>query len=507
MEVPTALDATLAAVYAGTIATLAVYGLHRLWLVRRFAWRAGPVGRHRLDESPSLTVQLPVFNERTVARRLLRAVGALEYPRDRLEIQVLDDSTDETRDIVDREVQRLVEAGMDARVLRRAHRNGFKAGALAAGQAVARGELLCVFDADFAPPPDFLRSLVGYFADPGVGMVQARWGHSNRDESLLTKAESTLLDGHFVIEHKVRHDHGLFFNFNGTAGIWRRAAVESAGGWQHDTLTEDLDLSYRAQLAGWRFVYAPHVVAPAEVPPTIAAFKSQQHRWAKGSVQVFRKLWRRLLTAEQPVRIKLEALAHLTGNVGYPLVVLLALLMPTLSTRRELVPQWAHAAVFGTCTLSVLLFYETSQRALGRPWRARMGDVVLAVALGIGMSVSQTAAVLGGLARRTGVFERTPKDGEAPRSRRYASRMRFPGLELAFAAWFCWAVADAVRVRAWGSLPFLLLFLAGFGWVGTLSLAHAWRSRRDDVGRHASAHARRENVAARETLGATVPEP
>ena len=457
------------AVYLTLAVCLGAFGVHRLALLRRFRWNgeraaSAPPGR----DLPSVTVQLPMFNERTVARRLLRAVGALEYPHGLLEVQVLDDSTDETREIVDLEVRRLTDLGVDAKVLRRADRTGFKAGALEAGMREATGELLCVFDADFLPPPDFLLRTVSGFEDPWIGMVQARWGHANRDEHVLTRAEATLLDGHFVIEHKVRCDSGLFFNFNGTAGIWRRAAIEDAGGWQHDTLTEDLDLSYRAQLAGWRFAYAPSVVAPAEVPADIASFQSQQNRWAKGSVQVARKLGGRILRADLPLRVKLEACAHLGGNVGYPLLLLLAVVLPFAVFSNEQLPAVVHGAVFVACTVSVLAFYETSQRALGRRPLSRTIDTVCAVALGVGMSVSQTGAVISGLGARTGEFVRTPKRGNG--RGRYRIRAHWPVAELLFAGGYAWSLSTAVERNLWGSVPFLLLFFAGFAWVGMLSL-------------------------------------
>ena len=466
------LETILTSAYAATMALLGVYGLHRVVLLTRFRWHRGasaapaPAAQRR-----TVTVQLPIYNERTVAARMIRAAGELEYPRDRLEIQVLDDSTDETVAIVDEEVARLRARGIDARAIRRPDRRGYKAGALEHGLATAKGELVCIFDADFVPFPDFLERLVGWFEDASIGMVQARWEHVNRDESALTRAESALLDGHFVIEHKVRHDSGLFFNFNGTAGIWRRAAIESAGGWQHDTLTEDLDLSYRAQLAGWRFVYAPMVVAPAEVPPDIAAFKSQQHRWAKGSVQVFRKLGWRILSSNEPLRIKLEALAHLSGNIGYPCVLAIAILLPLSLTRRPVFPHWVHAVLFALCTISVLLFYDRSQRALGRGLGARVRDTLSAVTLGIGMCVSQTRAVVEGLTPRTGAFVRTPKRGDAPATKRYrATLIGWPGVELLLAAWFAWGIATAVQRELWGVLPFLALFFTSFAWVGTLSV-------------------------------------
>ena len=475
------LTAVLPQAYLGVILLLALYGVHRLSMIVRFRWRREELAARAPGplDWPVVTVQLPLFNERNVASRLLQAVGALDYPREKLEIQVLDDSTDDTCAIVQAEAAALVARGIDAHVVRRGERTGYKAGALDHGLASARGELVCIFDADFVPRPDFLRRLVPHFADPTVGMVQARWEHRNRDESLLTRAQSTLLDGHFVIEHSVRHDGGLFFNFNGTAGVWRREAIVGAGGWQHDTLTEDLDLSYRAQLAGWRFVYLPLVAAPAEVPPDIAAFKSQQHRWAKGSVQVARKLAGRILRSDQPLRVKLEAIAHLMGNTGYPLVLALALLLPLSVGERSPLGGWWHVLMFLVCTLSVILFYDRSQRALGRELRARLCDVPAALSLGIGMCISQTRAVLEGLFQETGEFVRTPKHGDGPRKSGYRARvLGLPGIELVLASWLGWSLIEACQRELWGSLPFLLLFFCGFAWVGSSSLVAWWRTRR-----------------------------
>jgi len=472
----------LANAYLGALGVLGVYGVHRIALLRRFRWnaeaRSEPEVAYAAGEIPRVTVQLPVFNERTVVARLIRATGKLDYPRDRLQVQVLDDSTDETREIAAREVAALRSTGVDASLVTRPDRRGFKAGALDYGLRTATGDLVCVFDADFIPPRRFLLDLVHEFRDPGVGMVQARWEHLNREDSTLTRAQSTLLDGHFVIEHTVRHESGLFFNFNGTAGIWRRTAVEAAGGWQHDTLTEDLDLSYRAQLAGWRFVYAPRVVAPAEVPPDIAAFKSQQHRWAKGSVQVARKLLWKILAARIPLRTKVEAVAHLTGNAGYPIVLLLSVLLPLSLSEQEEFGGWAHLVMFVLCTMSVVLFYERSQRAVGRSRWQRIQDIPVAMSLGIGMCVSQTRAVLAGLLPDPGSFVRTPKRGDAPTGQRYRVKLSgFPGVELVFAAWFAWAFVTAIDRSLWGVLPFLLLFFSGFAWVGLQSVVQWSRPR------------------------------
>jgi len=452
------------------LTVLAVFGLHRLVLIAHFRWLPAALSVGGPAHFPLVCVQLPLFNERTVAARLIQAAGRLAWPAEALEIQVLDDSNDDTREVVDAEVAALVARGVRASVLRRADRTGFKAGALDAGMLASRADLFAAFDADFIPEVDFLARTVGRLDDPKVGMVQARWGHLNRDESQLTRAQSTLLDGHFVIEHKVRFDRGLFFNFNGTAGIWRRQAIEDAGGWQHDTLTEDLDLSYRAQLAGWSFAYASEVVAPAEVPPTIAAFKSQQHRWAKGSVQVYKKLWRQILGAPVPAKVKLEAFLHLTGNVGYPLVLLLALVIPLTLPLQHEVPTLVHLAALLACTLPVVLFYDSSQRVLGRTRRQRLRDVPTAMALGVGMSLSQTRAVLEGLGRSTGIFVRTPKRGSVATGTYRVGLQGLPGLELVLAAWSGWSVVQAVQLGLWGALPFLLLFLGGFTWVGLLSL-------------------------------------
>ena len=470
----------LASLYAVTLGLLAVYGLHRVGMLARFRWKKDrPLPESASRTTPFVTVQLPIFNERTVASRLIQAAAALDYPRECFEIQVLDDSTDDTRERVDQEVMALAAQGLDIKVVRRDNRRGFKAGALDHGQRIAKGDLFCIFDADFMPASDFLKQTVPYFADPRIGMVQARWEHANRGDSMLTRAQSALLDGHFVIEHKVRHDSGVFFNFNGTAGLWRRQTIEDGGGWQHDTLTEDLDLSYRAQLAGWQFAYLPRVVAPAEIPPDISAFKSQQHRWAKGSVQVFKKLGWRILTSDQPLRVKLEAFSHLTGNVGYPCVLLLAFLLPLSLGLSDVFPHWVHLILFTTCTLSVLVFYETSQRAVGRSLRQRLVDTIAAIALGIGMCVSQTRAVIEGLLPGTGVFVRTPKKGDAPKSAGYrVSLMGWPGVELVLAAWFGYGIWLAIDKQFWGSLPFLFLFFASFAWVGALSLAEWWQNSR-----------------------------
>jgi cellulose synthase/poly-beta-1,6-N-acetylglucosamine synthase-like glycosyltransferase len=478
----------LLALYYLILWVLAVYGAHRLVLVvasRR--GRPAPPPPDPPAQWPLVTVQLPLYNEMYVVSRLLEAVAALDYPPDRLQIQVLDDSTDETTAIAADLVARHRARGLDVELLHRADRRGYKAGALAAGLERTRGELIAIFDADFVPPPDFLRRTVPYFADPGIGMVQGRWDHLNREASMLTRAQALLLDGHFVIEHAGRFRAGCFFNFNGTAGIWRRRAIESAGGWEHDTLTEDLDLSYRAQLAGWRFLYLPDLLVPAELPPDVAAFKSQQRRWARGSIQTGRKLLGRVLRAPLPLRVKLEAAVHLTNNLSYPLGVALSLLIfPAMLVRRELGARQILAIdlpLFAAGTLSLVVFYLASQAGAGRPWWRELGRLPFLVALGIGLAVTNSRAVLVGLGRRGGVFERTPKYGGAgptgDRGRRYRP-VRDPGLvvEGALAAYFAACLALAVVWRMWVSLPFLYLFLQGYAYMFLLTALPAWRERR-----------------------------
>ncbi len=471
------LNGSILTLYYLILGILACYGLHRLVLVITF-WRTGRVSPPCPEppaEWPLVTVQLPIFNEKYVAERLIEAVCGLDYPRDRLEIQVLDDSTDETVPLVARLVEHQRAQGHDIHHVHRRERPGFKAGALAAGLEQARGELVAVFDADFVPEPDFLRQSVPHFADPDVGMVQARWGHINRDYSLLTRAQAILLDGHFVVEHAARHLSGCFFNFNGTAGLWRRQAIEAAGGWAHDTLTEDLDLSYRAQLAGWRFIYLPDLVVPAELPAEINAYKSQQNRWAKGSVQTARKLLGTVLRAPIPIRARLEAFVHLTANSTFLLMVFLSLLIFPAMVLRRGEETWKLLAIdlplFGAATVSVIIFYAVSQRHAGgsvqRPSRW-LWQLPAVMGLGIGLAINNARAVLSGLLSDGGVFLRTPKyriegrrDGWASKHYRLPHDVTFY-LEAFFAFYFVACFVAAVRLEMWLSIPFLYLFLHGY---------------------------------------------
>jgi cellulose synthase/poly-beta-1,6-N-acetylglucosamine synthase-like glycosyltransferase len=437
-------------------------------------------------EWPVVTVQLPIYNEMYVVDRLIDAVVALDYPRERLEIQVLDDSTDETQQIAELAVRRQAARGFDIKYLHREDRTGYKAGALEAGMAAARGEFIAIFDADFLPPADFLTKTVPYLVDDDrLAVVQARWGHLNQSYSLLTKVQAVLLDGHFVLEHGSRHRSGCFFNFNGTAGVWRREAIADAGGWQHDTLTEDLDLSYRAQLRGWQFMFLPDLVTPAEVPVEMNAFKSQQHRWAKGSIQTCRKLLPYILLADLPLRVKVEAFFHLTANFNYLLMVALSILMfPAMVVRYEM--GWTEMLLidiplFAAATLSVVNFYAISQREAYPDWRNRVKYLPVVMAIGIGLAVNNAKAVIEALFGDSGEFKRTPKYGIERRQdewqgKKYHQSMPIqPLVELALGLYFTVTVLYALANGIYGTLPFLVLFQFGFLYMGLTSIVQQLR--------------------------------
>jgi cellulose synthase/poly-beta-1,6-N-acetylglucosamine synthase-like glycosyltransferase len=480
--------------YFFVLIILAVYGWHRYYLVYLYMRnkdrqpKPGPLP----DPLPVVTIQLPLYNEMYVADRLIEAVCRIEYPRERLEIQVLDDSTDETGSIADLAVRRFAAQGFDIKYFHRTNRVGYKAGALEAGLKVARGEFVAIFDADFIPSADFLLRMVPYFAGDRIGMVQARWGHINQNYSLLTKIQSILLDGHFVLEHGGRNRAGRFFNFNGTAGIWRRAAIDDAGGWQHDTLTEDLDLSYRAQLRGWQFVFVPDLIAPAEVPVEMNAFKSQQHRWAKGSIQTCRKLLPQILRAKVPLSVKAEAFFHLTANFNYPLMVVLSVLMfPSMVIRYNM--GWYEmmlidVPLFFAATFSVCNFYMVCQRELHDDWRARIRYLPFLMSIGIGLCINNTRAVFEALLNKQSEFARTPKyriEGAADEwiGKKYHQSVAVqPLIELALGLYFTATVFYALANQIYGTIPFLVLFQVGFLYTGLLSIVQQYAGDSDGVG-------------------------
>lgn len=467
--------------YRIVCAALTVLGLYRVALLAAYlrvrrrkrlqTTRAATGAQSSLREWPHVTVQLPIYNERYVVRRLLAAVARLDYPRERLEVQVLDDSTDRTVVLVRRLVRVLRRSGLDVRHLRRPHRGGYKAGALAAGLQVARGELIAIFDADFVPLPDFLRRMVPEVLQPGVGVAQARWGHLNRDASWFTRMQAVLLDGHFGIEQPARAASGCLLSFNGTGGVWRRAAIEDAGGWSSDTLTEDLDLSLRAQLRGWRVVYRGDIVVPGELPLDPNSFRTQQRRWTKGGVQVARKLLPAILRAPLRPYVKVEAVLRLSSYAGYPLLMALVLLRAPL---RALVPRNGlfgllpgESALLGLGTLPLVIFYLLAQHDTAAPGRFRrwLGQGLGAMALGAGLAVGNTLAVLGGLFDRDLRFERTPKCGDARRGLHTAPYRagctRTAWLEFALLVYLVAGKFLGTSTMWLGEVPFLAFF--GFG--------------------------------------------
>ena len=482
----TLAETLILASYFFVLIILAFYGWHRYYLVYMYMRnrdkqpKAGP----QLSPLPVVTIQLPLYNEMYVADRLIESVCGIDYPRELLELQVLDDSTDETRGIAAAAVRRFASKGFDIKYYHRMDRTGYKAGALEAGLKVARGEFVAIFDADFLPGADFILKLMPHFADPKVGMVQARWGHINQDYSLLTKIQSILLDGHFVLEHGGRNRAGCFFNFNGTAGIWRRAVIEDAGGWQHDTLTEDLDLSYRAQLRGWKFIFVPDVVAPAEVPVEMNAFKSQQHRWAKGSIQTCRKLLPQILAADVPFGVKAEAFFHLTANFNYPLMVILSILMfPSMVIRYNM--GWYEmmlidVPLFFAATFSVCNFYMVCQREIHSDWKTRIKYLPFLMSIGIGLCINNTKAVFEALMNKESEFARTPKyriedGGDEWVGKKYRQSVAVqPLIELALGLYFTATVFYALANGIYGTVPFLVLFQMGFLYTGLLSVVQQY---------------------------------
>ena len=488
-------DTLLLTPYFLVMIVLSIYGLHRyklVWQYYHYRKNATHQPPSRFDQLPRVTIQLPIYNEQFVIDRLIDAVCRLEYPRDLLEIQALDDSTDETQQVAQLIVDRYRALGHNIVYLHRTNRSGFKAGALQEGLKSATGEFIAIFDADFVPPTDWLMKVIHHFAEPTIGMVQTRWTHLNRDYSFLTQVEAILLDGHFVLEHGARSRAGLFFNFNGTAGIWRRCVIDQAGGWQHDTLTEDTDLSYRAQILGWKFKYLQDIECPAEVPIEMTAFKTQQQRWAKGLIQTSKKILPRLFRSGAPVRTKVEAWYHLTANISYPLMVVLSVLLMPAMIIRFYQGWWEMLYIdfplFLASTFSISSFYLVSQKELyPRRWLRTFLYLPFLMALGIGLTITNTIAVMEALFGIRSPFTRTPKyrvlrRGEKSKgAAKYRKRLGIiPFLELLVGGYFVLCIWYAVANENYFTVPFLLLFVVGYIYTGLLSLFQGrferWRS-------------------------------
>ena len=489
-----AFDAALLLPYFAVMILLAVYGVHRYtmaYLYYKYRKNYSPDPPRQFEELPMVTVQLPIFNEQFVIDRLLEAVCAMEYPREKLEIQVLDDSTDETQAVAAGIVERYAALGHPIVYIHRTNRYGYKAGALDAGLKVAKGEFVAIFDADFVPPPDWLMKVIHHFAEPGIGMVQTRWTHLNRDYSMLTQIEAILLDAHFVLEQGSRCRTGEFFNFNGTAGMWRVKAIADGGGWQHDTLTEDTDLSYRSQMAGWRFKYLPEVECPAELPIEMTAFKTQQARWAKGLIQTSIKILPLVFRSKATGRNKWEAVQHLTANLSYPLMIIMtALLMPAMIVR--FYQGWFQMLLidfplFTASTFSIAVFYLVSQRVLfPKTWMKTFLYLPFLMALGIGLTVTNTKAVMEAIFGIKSAFVRTPKfrvtrKGEKSQANKYRKRLVLaPWIELAIGAYFFLAILYTFSNHNYFTAPFLILFVIGYWYTGLMSLLQGrferWRT-------------------------------
>jgi cellulose synthase/poly-beta-1,6-N-acetylglucosamine synthase-like glycosyltransferase len=489
-----AFDAAVLLPYFAVMILLAIYGVHRYtlcYLYFKYRKNASGAPPRLFDELPRVTVQLPIFNEQFVIDRLIEAICAMEYPKDRLEIQVLDDSTDETQQVAAAIVARYAALGHPIQYIHRTNRHGYKAGALDAGLNFAKGEFVAIFDADFVPPTDWLMQVIHHFAEPEIGMVQTRWTHLNRNYSILTQIEAILLDGHFVIEHGARYRTGDFFNFNGTAGMWRIKAIRDGGGWQHDTLTEDTDLSYRSQLAGWKFKYLPHVECPSELPIEMTAFKTQQASWAKGLIQTSIKVLPKIFHSDVPRRIKIEAVYHLTANLSYPLMVLMsAALLPAMICR--FYQGWFQmllidVPLFTASTFSIAVFYVLSERELFPiTWWKTILYLPFLMALGIGLTVTNTKAVMEALFGIKSAFVRTPKyrvalKGEKSQASKYRKRLVLtPWIELLLGAYFFLAILYTFSNHNYFTAPFLILFVIGYWYTGLMSLLQGrferWRS-------------------------------
>ena len=474
-------------IYFTMLVGLSIYGCHRyvmIYLYYKYR-KQTPKPPSQFAVLPKVTVQLPVYNEMYVAERLLDSIAALDYPQDKLEIQVLDDSTDETTGIIAHKVGELQQQGFDIAHIHRTNRQGYKAGALEHGLHQATGEFIAIFDADFVPMPDLLQRLIQYFTDPKIGMIQSRWGHLNEKYSLLTRVQSIFLDGHFLIEQTARARSGRFFNFNGTGGIWRRTCIESSGGWSHDTLAEDLDLSYRAQIKGWKFLFLPEVVTPAELPVEMNAFKSQQHRWAKGSIQAGKKMLPQLWRAKLPLKVKIEGTVHLTSNFGHLMLLVMCLVFhasASVGTQQASGGNpWTKLLLvdmplFLAATMSITAFYLCAQMELhGKCWKRLLYLPVL-MAVGIGLSLNNARAVLEAIFNHQSEFVRTPKFGMRERKDSWSTmkyrawRGIIPYMEIGFGLYFTILLLRAVDNAQWGSLPFITIFAIGFLYVGLMSL-------------------------------------
>ena len=487
------MEETILIAYIAALSILFVFGSHGFIMIYYYLKyrKRTPEPAGELSQYPVVTVQLPLFNELYVVERLIDAACAMVYPKEKLEIQVLDDSTDRTVDIVAGCVEKYRKQGFDVKHLRRSSRAGFKAGALKEGLISARGEFIAIFDADFVPRSNFLlKTIPHFYVDPNIGMVQTRWEHINSDYSLLTRTQAMALDGHFVIEQAVRNKVGFFINFNGTAGVWRKSCIEDAGNWQADTLTEDLDLSYRAQLKGWKFKYLNNVTSPAELPSEINALKSQQFRWTKGAIETARKMLPIVWRSEIPLRIKIHATFHLTNNLVFPFILLAGILnVPLVFIKHTGMynTYFDFMSIFVFAFIGSFLFYMFSQRDVYADWQRRLFLFPVFMAGSMGFAVNNSTAVIEGLFRKKSEFVRTPKYSIKNKKDSWKDKQYVPlkisptvVVEILLACYCLFGVASSVYFLEIAAVPFQLLFFFGFAFVSIMSIKHAWVARRMD---------------------------
>ena len=472
--------------YFISLTILFIFGLHGFIMIFYYNKYKNVKYTPKKDFSPNatVTIQLPLYNELYVVERLINAVCEIEYPKDKMEIQVLDDSTDETVQITAKAVEEKRKAGFDIKHVRRSNREGFKAGALKEGMKSAKGEFIAIFDADFIPQKEFLKKTLAFFSDDKVGMVQTRWEHINGDYSMLTRAQALALDGHFVIEQTVRNKAGFFINFNGTGGVWRRSCIVDAGNWDGTTLTEDLDLSYRAQLNGWKFIYLKDFTSPAELPSEINALKSQQFRWTKGAIETAKKILPLVWKSKIPLRVKIQSTFHLTNNIVFPFILLAAILNVPLIFIKNSGPHHAYFAMMSIFVLAFIgsfLFYLYSQKDIRTDWRKKIVLFPLFMAGSMGFAVNNSRAVFEGLMNRKSEFVRTPKfkvvnGKDSWIGKKYTSRkLGFSVyVELIMAVYCLIGVASSIYFLEIAALPFQILFFLGFSFVSLTSIKHTF---------------------------------
>jgi len=478
--------------YLITLSILFFYGMHGFFLVYLYNKfkdvKYEPKGR--FEELPKVCIQLPTFNEALVVDRLIDAVCKIDYPKDKMEIQVLDDSTDETQDVLKKIVEEKKKLGFNINYYHRDNRQGFKAGALKEGLEKTDAEFIAIFDADFIPNSDFLNRTIHYFTDPKIGMVQTRWEHLNAEYSILTRAQALALDGHFVMEQQVRNKAGFFINFNGTAGIWRKACIYDAGNWQPDTLTEDLDLSYRAQLKGWKFVFLNDFTSPSELPIEINALKNQQFRWTKGAIETSKKILPLVWKSSIPLKLKLYSTFHLTMNIVFPLIVLAGLLnVPLVYVKNtgNYDEYFAFMSIFTLAFISSFLMYMYSQKDVYPDWKRRIYLFPVFMAGSMGFALNNTRAVIEGVFNKKSEFVRTTKfrietstDNPHPKRKKYAVTKISPMimLELLFAIWALFGIGLAAYYSEIAAIPFLSMYFLGYGVIAVMSIKHALESKK-----------------------------